>query len=67
MGCRKSTYGYWRGMAGGVIGRLGLTYIYTTIYKQITNENLLYSSEKSTQYSVMTYMEKEYKIEGVYV
>ena len=34
--------------------------IYTPIcIKQITNKNLLYSTGNSTQYSVMTYMEKE--------
>ena len=36
--------------------------IYTLLYiKQITNKDLLYSTGKSTQYSVMAYMGKEYK------
>ena len=36
--------------------------IYTLLYiKQITNKDLLYSTENSIQYSVMTYMEKESK------
>ena len=40
-------------------------HIYTTIYKQITNKDLLYSSGNSSQYSVMTYMGKEPKKEWV--
>ena len=35
-----------------------LLYIYI---KQINNKDLLYSTENSTQYSVMAYMEKESK------
>ena len=36
--------------------------IYTLLcIKQITNKNLLYSTGNSTQYSVMTYMEKNLK------
>ena len=44
--------------------------IYTLLYiKQITNKNLLsrYSTEDSTQYSVMSYMGKESKKEWIYV
>ena len=38
------------------------TDIYTLLYvKQTTSKNLLYSTENSTQYSVMTYMGKESK------
>ena len=33
-------------------------HIHTTVYK-IDNKNLLYSTGNSTQYSVITYMEKE--------
>ena len=29
--------------------------------------NLLYSTKNSTQYSVMTYMEKEFKEGGIYI
>ena len=32
-------------------------HIYTVVYK--TNKDILYSKRYSTQYSVMTYMEKE--------
>ena len=39
--------------------------IYTLLYrKQITNKDLLYSTGNSTQYSVMTYMEKNLKKSG---
>ena len=40
--------------------------IYTVLYiKYITNEDLLYSTENSTQNSVMTYLGKESKKEGI--
>ena len=49
-----------RGGLNWVIG----TDIYTLPYiKQIINKDLLYSTGKSTQYSVMTYMGKESKRE----
>ena len=35
--------------------------------KWIVNEDLPYSTGKSTQYSVITYVEKESKKEGIYV
>ena len=42
--------------------------IYTLLYiKQITNNNLPYSTGNSSQYSVMTYMGKESKKEWIYV
>ena len=42
--------------------------IYTLLYiKQITNKDLLYSTGNSTQYSAMTYVEKESKKEQIYV
>ena len=42
--------------------------IYTLPYiKQMTNENLLYSTGNSTQYSVMTYMGIESEKEWIYV
>ena len=40
--------------------------IYTLLYaKQITNTDLLYSTGNSIQYSVMTFMEKEFKKEWI--
>ena len=42
--------------------------IYTLLHiKQVTNENILYSTGNSTQYPVITYMGKEYKKEYAYV
>ena len=42
--------------------------IYTLLcIKQTTNKNLLYSTRKSTQYSVVNYMGKESKKEWIYV
>ena len=53
-GCRKQTYGY-QGMGGGINWEFGID-IYTLLYiKQVTNNNLLYSTGNSTQYSVMIY------------
>ena len=34
---------------------------------EITNKALVYSTENSTQYTVITYMGKEFENEGVYV
>ena len=52
---------------GGMNWEIGID-IYTLLcIKQITNENLLYSTGNSTQYSVVTYMGKESKKEGIYV
>ena len=46
---------------GGINWEIGID-IYTPLYiKLITNKNLLYSTENSTQYSVMVYMGKESK------
>ena len=36
----------------------------TTMYKMVTNENLLYSSGNSTQYSVVTIWEGNLKKRG---
>ena len=41
--------------------------IHATIYKKITNKSLLYSTGKSTQYSVMTYIGMESKKEWIYM
>ena len=46
------------------------TDIYTLLIlciKQITNENLLYSTGNSTQCSVVTYMRRKSKKEGIYL
>ena len=60
----KQTYGYQRRKLGG--GRkagkaeFGI-HIYTLLYvKQIINKDLLYSTGNSIQYSVITYMGKEF-------
>ena len=52
------------GVGVGVISwEIGID-IYTLLYtKQITNRNLLYSTGNTIQYSVMTYMGKEYEEE----
>ena len=66
--CRKQTYSY-QGVRGGarINWEIG-TDIYTLLYiKQITNKDLVYSTGKSTQYSVMAYMGKESKKEWIYV
>ena len=57
-----------KGKKGGwVTWDIGID-IYTFLnIKQITNKNLLYSTGKSTQYFVMTSMEKESKKEWVHV
>ena len=48
---------------GGINQELGVN-THTLLYiKQITNKDLLYSTGKSTQYSVITYMRKESKKE----
>lgn len=42
---REQTYGYQFGEEGGGmgwVGRLGLTYIYSTMYKTVINKNLPY-------------------------
>ena len=52
---------------GGINWEIGID-IYILLYiKQITNMDLLYSTGNSTQYSLMTYMEKESKKERIYV
>ena len=52
---------------GGINWEIGID-IQTLLYiKQITNKNLIYSTENSIQYSVMTYMGKESKIEWIYL
>ena len=46
---------------GGINGETGID-IYTLLYiKQITNENLLYSTRNSAQFSVMPIWEKNLK------
>ena len=57
------------GWGGGKNWEIGID-IYTLLYiKQITNKNLLYSTENATQYSVMAYMgkSKKKKKEWIYV
>ena len=61
-GLWKKTYIYQR---GNTVGRdkFGVCdwHIHTTMYKKITNEDLMYGTGNSTQYSVITYMEKNLK------
>ena len=53
---KKQTYGYQREKEEGISLEIVID-IYTLLYiKQITNKGLLYSTENSTQYSVMAYM-----------
>ena len=55
------------GRGGGRKWETGID-IYTLLYiKQVTNKDLLYSTGKSAQYSVMTYMGKESKKEWISV
>ena len=53
---------------GGEINKeIGID-IYTLLYiKQIANRNLLYSTENSTQYSVIPYMGNESKTDWIYI
>ena len=52
---------------GGINQEFGIN-IYTLLYiKQIINRDLLYSTGKSTQYFVITYMGKESEKEWIYV
>ena len=62
--CRKQTYGY-PGIRGG--GEINQEIEITTYTKQTTNKDLLYTTGKSAQYSLMTYMGKESKKEWTYV
>ena len=56
---KKQTYFYQRGEMGKINQGVGIN-IETLVYiKQIINKDLLYSTGKSTQYSVVTYMGKE--------
>ena len=55
------------GREGGMNWEIGID-IYTILYtKQITNENLLYSTGNSTQRSVVTEMGRKSKKEWIYV
>ena len=58
---------WWWGGGSGMNWEIGIG-IYTLLYiKQLPNKDLLYSTRKSTQYTVMTYMGKESKKELIYV
>ena len=64
---RKQIYGY-KGKGGGMDKLENWArHIYTVIYKNITNKDLLYRMWNSAQYSVMTYMRRESKKEWIYV
>ena len=57
---QNQTYGYQRGNAGGHINcKLGID-LYAQLHtKLISNKDLMYSTGKSTQYSVTAYMGEE--------
>ena len=65
--CRKQTYGYQGGKGGGISWKIGIDTCTLLHIKQITNKDLLYSTDNSTQYSVMAYMGKESKKEWMNV
>ena len=53
-------------LGGGIKWKVGSD-IYTLLYtKLISNKDLLYSTEKSTQYSVMAYVGKESEKKRIY-
>ena len=51
---------------GGINWKIGIDIYMLLCIKQITNEDLLYSTGNSTQYSVMVYMGKQSKEEYMY-
>lgn len=53
----------WLTEGGGINWNIGTDKY--TLYKHITNKNLLYSAGNSTQYSVITYIGKESKKSGI--
>ena len=67
-GHRKQIYGYQReeGEEGRTNQEFGIK-IYTLYIKQITNKNLQYSTENSTQYLVTIYNERECKKKNIYI
>ena len=65
--CRKRTYSY-RGGRGKGTNWETETDLYTQLYvKYVTNKNLLYSTENSTQYFVIASMGKESKTQWIYI
>ena len=70
---REQTFGYQRGKVAGGGGGGGINQVVginicTLLYiKQIINKDLLYSTENSTQYSVITYKGKESEKEYIYI
>ena len=52
---------------GGINQVLGINKPTLAYVTQITNKDLLHSTENSIQYSVMTYMGKESEKEQIYV
>ena len=51
--CREQIYEY-QGGRGGINWKIGIDIYILLCIKQITNENLLYNTGNSTQYSVVT-------------
>ena len=66
---RTQTYDYQRRkVVGAEIDQEFGIKIYTLLYiKKIINKDLLYSTENSTQYSVITYVGKESEKEWIYI
>ena len=54
-------------MEDGINWVIGIDRYTLQCIKQITNKDLLYSTENSIQYSVMAYMGKESEKEWIYV
>ncbi len=55
---RKQTYDCWE---EGIVREFGMVMYILMYLKWITNKDLLYSTGNSTQYSVITYREKNLK------
>ena len=50
--CKKQTYGHHWDSGGGINWEIGIDIHTLLCIKQITNKDLLYSTENSTQYSL---------------
>ena len=64
---RKQTYGCQRGKGGGINQEFGSNISTRLCIKQINNKDLLYSIGNSTQYFVMSCIEKESEKEFTYL
>ena len=62
----KQIYGYQKGKVGGINQEFGIN-VYSPLYEIDNNKDLLYSTDNSTQYSLITYMRKESEKEWIYM